>query len=196
MSNTKNRKFAILFAILLMTSIGASMILMPQTSAHTPGWTIPTYARVTAEPNPVGVGQPISIVMWIDKSFGTDSAITNNWRFHNYNLTIVDPNGGVNSTIFSYVADSTSSQFYKYTPTVVGTYTVYFSFPGMYYTQYPGFYNPSSPLVGDYFGPSNASTSFTVQQTALPASISSFPLPTTFWTRPIYAENTYWYTIS
>ncbi len=35
-----------------------------------------------------------------------------------------------------------------------------------------------------------------MQQEPIPTLPDSYPLPTAYWTRPIYSENTYWYTIS
>ena len=43
-------------------------LIIPPASAHTPVWKIPTYAFINAEPNPIGVGQKINIIMWIDKT--------------------------------------------------------------------------------------------------------------------------------
>ena len=43
---------------------------------------------------------------------------------------------------------------------------------------------------------SSASTTLTVQQQPLPGATTSEPLPTNYWTRPIYGLNTNWYSIS
>jgi len=50
--------------------------------------------------------------------------------------------------------------------------------------------------MNDTYLPSSASTTITVQQTPIPAAVTSEPMPTNYWTRPIYGENTNWYTIS
>jgi hypothetical protein len=50
--------------------------------------------------------------------------------------------------------------------------------------------------MNDTYLPSSASTTLTVQQTPIPAAITSEPLPTNYWTHPIYGENSNWYTIS
>ena len=44
MQISKNKTAAIAIAIFLTFSMGASLILMPTTMAHTPAWNIPTYA--------------------------------------------------------------------------------------------------------------------------------------------------------
>jgi hypothetical protein len=41
---SKNKKTALSIALILIISMGASTILVPNTTAHTPKWNIPTYA--------------------------------------------------------------------------------------------------------------------------------------------------------
>jgi hypothetical protein len=191
---TFKKAIAIFFAIFLTISMSASMILVPNTSAHTPAWNIPTFAYINAAPNPIGVGQQVSVIMWLDKTFDPSIALSNDWRFHNYNLTIILPSGATEEHDFPTVKDTTSSQFYAYTPTVAGNYTFIFTFPGQQYNTYS--HDATSAFVNDTYLPSTANTTLTVQQDAIPAAISSYPLPTEYWTRPIYGENTNWWSIS
>jgi hypothetical protein len=137
--------------------------------------------------------------MWLDTTIDGTST-TNDIRFHNYNLTIVDPNGSVTTKIFDTVQDTTSSQGYSFTPDQTGNYTLTFTFPGQVYTYtglVQGFFGPAaqSNYINDTYLPSSASTTLTVQTEPISA-IDSYPLPTEYWTRPIYGENSYWYTIS
>ena len=204
MQIAKNKTLAIAIAIFLMFSMSASMMLIPNVSAHTPAWTIPTYAFITAAPNPIGVGQQTYIIMWLDKLW--DNVLpTNDYRFHNYELVITAPDGTNTTEAFPVVTDPTSDQDYAFTPTTTGTYVLTFIFPGQTITTsndlatlplpYPPFSEPN-PYIGDYYGPSTASMNLTVQSTPIPAAITSEPLPTAYWTRPIYAENTNWYTLA
>ncbi|MCW4000096.1 MAG: PQQ-binding-like beta-propeller repeat protein [Candidatus Bathyarchaeota archaeon] len=170
------------------------MVLLPTTTAHDPAWDIPTYAFINVSPNPVGVNQKVSVLMWLDKTFDPSIALTNDWRFHNYNLTITFPDGHIETEIFETVIDTTSSQFYAFTPTQVGNYTFDFDFPGQDYNTYS--HNPASAFVNDTYLPSHAKTTLTVQEEPLPNPITSYPLPTEYWTRPIYGENTDWWSIS
>ncbi len=183
----KNKTVTILIAMFLTITIGASMLLIPTASAHTPAWQIPTWAFVQPVINPIGVGQSTYIYMWIDKTFGTDTALTNDWRFHNYKLTITAPDGTVEVKTFDVVMDTTSSQSYAYTPTMVGEYKLKFEFPGQAYNTYS--HNPNSAYVNDTFLPSSAEATLTVQQDPI-TTLGSYPLPTEYWTRPIYGENT------
>ena len=183
----KNKKTTILIALFLVISMGASTLLLPTTSAHTPAWQIPTWAFVQPVIDPVGVGQSTYIYMWIDKTFGTDTALTNDWRFHNYKLTITKPDGTTEIHTFETVIDTTSSQSYSYTPDMVGEYKLKFEFPGQDYNTYS--HNPNSAYVNDTFLPSSAEATLTVQEEQIP-TLGSYPLPTEYWTRPIYGENT------
>lgn len=211
MQFAKNKTAAISIAMLLIISIGASMTLIQSASAHTPAWQIPTYAYVTAEPNPVGVGQTINIYMWLDPVYGTAggatpvagtnastasvSLISNNYRFQNYQLKITLPDGTTNSTTIPVITDTTSATYYAFTPTMAGTYNITFNYPGQAYGANGNGYSGSS-LINDTYLPSSATTTLVVQQEPIPAPIGGYPLPTQYWTHPIYGENTNWYTIS
>jgi len=186
-------KTAIAISILLIVSMGASTMLVPNTSAHTPGWNIPTFAFINAAPNPVGVGQKAYIIMWLSDTYDPSSALSNNYRFQNYQLTITAPDGTVTTQTFPIVSDPTSAQDYPFTPNQVGTYNLTFSFPGQNITASND--SPTSVLVGDYYMPSSAHATLTVQEEPI-ATIPATPLPTEYWTRPIYGTNPNWYTIS
>lgn len=179
----KNKKAAITIALLLTISMSASTILIPNANAHTPAWIITTYAYVTATPNPVGVGQQMLIFGWLDNTIN-GVLLTNNIRFQNYQFTITKPDGTNVAQTFPVVNDATSSQYYPFIPDQVGTYTLFFSFPGQVY-------NFGGTYQGDYYTPSNATTTFTVQQDAVP-SFTESPLPSAYWTRPINGANVLW----
>ncbi len=214
-----NKTMAILIALILSISMLSSMILMPDVYAHGPGlaspdnvpWNIPTYAYIVAAPDPIGVGQSAHVYMWLDCVYGaaggtvaanptngsTASAglLANSYRFHNYNFTIIKPDGSVTTQIFPIISDTTSSQYVIMTPDQLGTYTLQFSFPGQVYGANGNGYEKSL-LVNDTYLPSSAQTTLTVQQDPIPAAKTSNPLPTAYWARPIYGENTDWWTIS
>ena len=69
MNNSKSKTASVLIAIFFVISMLASTMLLPSTSAHTPSWTIPTYAFINVAPNPIGVGQPVLVIMWIEGRF-------------------------------------------------------------------------------------------------------------------------------
>jgi outer membrane protein assembly factor BamB len=122
-----------------------------------------------------------------------DTLMTNNYRFHNFNLTIVAPNGEVTNKIWETAQDTTSNQGYSFTPTQVGSYQIYFDYPGQKVNDYP--YLPTSQYKNDTYLPSSASTTLTVTEAQI-GYIDQAPLPTEYWTRPVYGENTMWFTIA
>ena len=206
MQIAKHKTAAIAIAIFLTFSMIASMELVPITSASAQqADNLPTYAYISAAPNPAGVGQSVLVIMWLTNVFSIDSTLANDYRFHNYELTITSPSGATTTTTFSIVQDPTSDQDYTFTPSVAGTYTLNFTFPGQPYNEYahdttyinPLFGPPAvpEPYFNDTYLPSSAQTTLTVLSTPVPAYPTT-PLPTAYWTRPIYGYNSNWYTVS
>jgi outer membrane protein assembly factor BamB len=198
---TSSKTKATAIALSLTLSLAASMMLLPTANAHTPAWKIPTYANIHAAPNPVGVNQPVSIYLWLTNYY-YGSQVNNDLKFHNYKLTITAPNGAVTTQNFPVITDPTSNQHTSFVPDQVGVYTLEFTYPGQTYTQTTEISYPLGSPVGpnqftnDTFMPSSAAIHLTVQEEQLPAAIGGYPLPTEYWTRPIYGENTNWWEIS
>jgi len=183
----KNKTKAIAIALFLIFAMTVSIVAIPATNAHTPAWEIKTFAFIHVAPNPIGRGQTVNVLMWLDKVI-QGAAAANEIRFHDYKLTITDPDGAVETETWDVCIDTTSSQYFAYTPSKVGTYTFKFEYPGQEYTW-------SGAYEGDTYAASSATTTLTVQEEQITA-ITSYPLPQEYWTRPIYGENTDWWTIS
>jgi len=194
MQNLKGKTLAILIAAILTISMGASMTsrtLIPSVHAAST-YTVAMYAYINVAPNPTGVGQQVEVIMWLEQIFGQNAELTNNYRFTNsFELVVTAPDGTNTSTTFPVVQSPTSDINYYYTPTTVGTYTLTFNFLGQNVTATN---DPASTQIGDEYLPASASTTLTVQSTAIAAPPQT-PLPTAFWTRPIYGENTAWYAL-
>ena len=193
MQFSKNKTAIAAIAILFISSMTASTMLLPDANAHTPPWNIPTYAYIIVSPDPIGVGQQAYVIMWLDKLY-ENAYLYNSYRFHNYQLVITAPDGTNTTQTFPVVSDTTSAQPYAFTPNAVGTYTLTFSFPGQKIAVPNA--DPTSQYLNDTYLPSSASTTLTVQSSPVPSAQLSGPLPTAYWTRPIYGENSYWYTLS
>ena len=198
MQTIKNKIMAILIATLLISTTGASLLLTPTANAHTPAWEIPTYAYMNARPNPVGVGQQVIIVVWLDK-IQAGTVISNDIRFNDYKLTITKPDGATDIVNWPVVIDTTSSAYTLYTPTQVGNYTLKFEFPGQIFTRNrantPGLSSGNAAYENDTYLPSSRTITLTVQDEAI-ENLPSHPLPTEYWTRPIEGENTEWVSIA
>jgi len=184
----KSKIAVIAFSTIFLLSMTGSMLLAP--AAHA-GYYIPIYAYINASPSPAGVGQGVEIIMWVNEVYGGNAAIPNDYRFHNYQLVITAPDGTNTTETFATVSDSTSAQDYFYTPTTTGTYILTFTCPAQNITAAN---DGTGSLVGDAYLSATATTSLTVQSTPI-AALPATPLPTAYWTRPIYGENTAWYTL-
>jgi hypothetical protein len=201
MKIAKNKTMAIAIAIFLMLSMAASMILVPNANAHSPPWTIPTYAYINVAPNPAGVGQTVTVGFWIQIPPPTASGAAGD-RWHNFKVTVTHPDG-TTETLGPFTSDDTGGTFTTYTPTVVGNYTFVFSFPGQTLANdnpapplYPGAPTVTNAYVGDYFSPSTSSPAkLTVQQEPIPL-IPQNSLPSNYWTRPVQSVNGLWSTIT
>jgi hypothetical protein len=191
----KSKSMAILIALSLIISMSASIMLQPNANAHSPPWTIISYAYLSVVPNPVGVGQVAAIAMWVDTPL-PGATITNGIRRAGYTLTITAPDGTVSTQTWVNITDTTGVQSYYYTPTQVGNYTFVFSYPGQTYIWTSTTTGANTAYTGDIYTASNVTQNLTVQQTPLPAPIESYPLPTSYWTYPIEGQNNYWYTIA
>ncbi|MEM2081035.1 MAG: PQQ-binding-like beta-propeller repeat protein [Candidatus Bathyarchaeia archaeon] len=188
MGNARNRTKANLIALFLISAMVFVLVAIPTANAHDPAWTIISYAYVVPAPNPVGLGQRVAIVMWVDTPL-PGALVTNDIRRHDYKLTITKPDGSKEVYEWDIVWDTTSFQYFTYTPNQVGEYKLLFEYPGQTYTW-------TGDYKGDFFTPATATATFTVQEDPLPEPTTSYPLPTEYWTRPIEGQNSYWYTIA
>ena len=186
----KNRT-ATTIALFLLLTMTISLLLMPIANAHDPPWQIPTTAYMNIAPNPVGVGQSVFVVVWLDRTM-TGTSVASDIRLKNYKLTITKPDGTTDSYVWETVTDTTSSAYTAYVPTQTGNYTFKFDFPGQVYT-----WNRTTSertWTNDYFMPSSRTLTLKVQEEQIPPPKTSYPLPTEYWTRPIEGENTDWWT--
>jgi hypothetical protein len=189
----KNKTITLLITLVLLTIIAIPMASLPQANAHTPTWNIPSFGYLVTAPNPVGVGQRVSIMMWVDLPM-PNAAVTNDIRRHDYKLTITKPDGATEVKTWAVIDDTTGVQWLSYVPDQVGDYNMKFDYAGQIYT-----WNSSTAertWAGDTFLPATASKILTVQNEPLPEPVRSYPLPAEYWTRPIEGQNTDWFTIS
>jgi hypothetical protein len=197
MKNLKNKTMAIMIALILTTSMSAILLLQP-TSAHTPAWQIPTYMFVSVSPNPIGVGQTVNVNFWVNCPPPTASAQYGD-KWTNMTVIVTHPDE-TTEKLGPFTSDDTGGSHTTYTPTVGGNYTFQSFFGGQ--TLAGGNQPAGSPpistntYVNDTFLPSASSKfTLTVQQEPISGAFVN-PLPTNYWTRPIYGENNNWYSIA
>jgi hypothetical protein len=187
---------AIMIAVFLTVSMAASITLV---NAHTPAWQIPTYSFISVSPNPVGAGQTVNVNFWVNLPPPTASAqYGDRWTNMTVKVTKPDLTTQILPASGSFTSDATGGTFTTYTPAVTGNYTFQFIFGGctlLGNNLPPGTPSSAYAEIGDYYKPSTSSVfTLTVQQEPLTWPPVT-PLPTNYWTRPIYAENTNWYVI-
>ena len=171
-----------------MIVLTAPMIMMiGQASAAAAPVNLPTFLYVNASPTPVGVGQTVYITLFVTKPVPTlTGGYSLGQDYLNMKINIVKPDG-TNITLGPYESDATGGvPAVTFVPTVEGNYT----FQGIYPGQVLGT-NPNNGLV--YNLDPAVSPAVTVAVQANPVSYwYSSPLPTAYWTTPIYASNYGW----
>ena len=144
------------FALFLILALALPLTALSTAAAHTPAWSIVSFAYVAAAPNPTGVGQTAYVFCWVDTPI-TGAQVTNDIRRHDYKLVITDPDGVNTTQTWAVVSDTTGVQSYSFTPTKIGTYTLSFTYPGQTYTW-------TGANQGDWFQGASATAKMTVQK--------------------------------
>lgn len=190
---SKNIKLKTGIAIVLTLTMTVSLLLLPATAQTRPwGGRVPTWTFAVVSPNPVGVGQEISIVYY-NPQVPPESLATNDIRWYGYTLKITKPDGTVQN-FGPFTSDATGTQYLLYTPDQVGNYTVFVQYPEQTYRWNDT--DAQRTFYGLTFLASNYTTIFTVQQEPVKNLYWELPLPTEYWRRPIDSMNTEWYRIS
>jgi hypothetical protein len=156
---------------------------------------VPTYTYAVISPNPVGIGQRTTLILF-NPMLPMQASDTNDIRYH-YKVIITDPDG-ITTTLPStgtIDSDSTGSAYTHFTPTKIGNHTVTVIFQELYYKW------NSSPAMQYYTGvtllSSNSTYILTVQEDEVTTSaIAVYPLPEEYWTRPIDGQNDSWGAVS
>jgi hypothetical protein len=188
MKNLKTKAFATVIIAILTISMGSIAL----SNAHTPAWNIPTYAYCSVAPNPAGLGQLVTIGMWVQIPPPT-AAGTNGDRWHGFKVTITDPDG-TNQTLGPFTSDATGGTWTSFTPNKLGNYSFQVFYPGET-MKGENKASQTNAYIGDYFMPSiSPAAHLTVQEDVIPL-LPVTPLPTSYWTRPIQAVNYPWYQI-
>ena len=194
-------KRASVVAIVLTIIMAASTIMsgISVVNAHTPPWDIPTYCYVNASPNPIGSGQQLVIVYWINSYPPTaQGAYGDRWTFE---IDITKPDS-TKVTMGPYNSDPVGGGYLLYTPDQIGTYTIVARFLGHKLTGLPLYPGQTidqisgAAYVNDTFLPSTSSPyEVTVQEKQI-ENWPEAPLPTGFWTRPINNLNRDWWPLA
>jgi hypothetical protein len=191
MKFSKDKTVAI--ALILLLTLSAAIAVTVQFEAHAAD--LPTFLFVTASPNPVGKGQ----ACYIGAMFSRPAPTVSGWTgdlYQNVTIDITDPDG-VKTVMGPYLASAAAGVQFTYTPSKVGNYTLQAHYPGQILTGT----NPINPSVGSggaqwrgsYMLPSDSNIlTLVVNENPTEPMYQTPPIPTEFWTRPIYATNWEW----
>jgi hypothetical protein len=187
-------KIAIAFALFLIFAMASSLIALPAANAHTPAWKIPTYAYINVAPNPVGLGQSVSIGFWLNQPPPTASGPYGD-RWTNMTVIVTHPDGS-KENLGSFTSDDTGGTHTYYAPDKVGTYKFQMIFGGETLAGNNPAPGPTNAYIGDYFEPSTSNVATLTVQEEPVGGVPTAPLPTNYWQTPINAMNVHnWYTI-
>jgi hypothetical protein len=183
----------ILFLAILSIST-TSMTLLPTANAHTPAWSLKTYMFVSVAPEPIGVGQQVYVNFWLNLPPPTANVQYGD-RWTNMTVVVTRPDG-TKETLGPFTSDDTGGTSTRYTPTQTGNYTFQSFFGGQILAGTNLSPGTTNAFIGDYYEPSE-SIKFTLTVQEEPISYAPIiPLPTEYWTRPIYGQNNdLWYAI-
>jgi len=167
--------------------------LLPPDQVPATAFRVKTIAYLSFRPNPVGVNQIFLVNMWITPALHARRRLTN------YTVTIQKPDGDTKVIkMKSYYADATA--WFEYIADQEGTWKIKFEFPGNYFPKgnvSGGFMEPSIVTIGEcYYEPSSTGwQELVVKKDYVALSWPPSPLPTDYWTRPVYVEHREWVSI-
>jgi hypothetical protein len=187
----KNR-IAVAIALFLMLTMGFSLVALPVANAQEIPEEIPTYLLINAAPSLVGVGQPVYINVFMSKPPVTAGLGGSGDMYKDITIDVVHPDG-TKETLGSFTTDATGGVHVPvFVPAKTGNYTFQASYPGQHIEgwTYP-FMAPPAYVNVTYSASTSQKVTLTVQAEPIP-TYSSPPLPTEYWSRPIYSTNYAW----
>jgi hypothetical protein len=196
MKFAKNKTIATLITLFLVLIITTTSVSLPIANAHSPPWIRPTFTFVAAAPPTIGVGQTNLIVFWSNLIPPTSSGAYG--ERYNFMVYVTSPDG-TNETLGPIISDPVGGGYTQYTPTQLGRYSVVAQMLGI--AKMTGEPTPdgkpsTNVNVNDTILPSTSEpTYFTVQQEPI-QPYPETPVPTDYWTRPIYGPNRGWYQVA
>jgi outer membrane protein assembly factor BamB len=176
--SNRNKTTASIALILILTFSA----LLAGTQFVNADTTYQTACFMTVSPNPAAVNQLLFVSFWIQPYSPGIGALV----YHGLTVTITDPTG-VTVTKGPFAANPNAGGYFSITPTILGKYSLKFSYPG-----------ESFPTVNrTYLASATPIVELIVQQNPITYQNGpGTPLPTSYWTRPISAEMREWTAIS
>ena len=179
--NIKNKTAVILIATLMILSMTVS--ILPGALSQVPksaGQTQIIYAFINVGPNPVGVGQTVTVNFFMASPLLT-SEFAQNW-------TVVETKpDGSQVTLGPFKSDATGGSYTTIIPETTGNYS---------FVAYFGQQTLTNGVIA-LAGHSNTATITVQQETVQLGYYAITPQPTSWWQTPVSAENVQeWYKIT
>ena len=193
MQKLKSKTAAIAIALILVFAIAASMIVVPTVRAAIE---LPSSLNLNVAPNPAGVGQTVYVNAFTTNPPPTGGSNMKGDRWENMTVEVTHPDG-TKETLGPYHSDSTGGIFVSYVPATTGNYTFQAFWPGQTLTgqnpYFPGVSEVYPNLIGTIMkGAVSSKVTLVVQEELATNVYQSPPLPTEYWSRPIYGTNYAW----
>jgi hypothetical protein len=172
-------------ALILMLTLTTFLAGIQFTSAKVTDWD--TFGRIMVAPNPAGLNQQVVVTAGIDKPNPLSTSVAGGERWRGIRVNITRPDGVVEQK-GPYEAFAMANTYFYYVPTMEGNYTFQSSFPGQWA-------NVSAADQRWYKPTMSEKLTLTVKKEPV-EGLPGVPLPSGYWTRPIYGENKGWNTIA
>lgn len=197
-----NNKTTFGIALLLIIAMMSSTIMVSPTVQ---ALELEMKLLLNINPNPVGVSQTVYVNAFFTHTMPTSTGHYGD-RHENITIVVERPNG-VKDTYGPFMADSTGGTWCSFVPTEPGNYTAQAFYPGQILTGTnplapelaPGFDSSmggaggNMDLIGSYVKPATSEKlTFVVQEEPVLPKYVTPPLPTEYWSRPIYSTNYNW----
>jgi hypothetical protein len=169
-------KTTAIISILILTMAMSLATILPTVQAQV----LPTFLLLNAAPNPIGVGQKVQVNAFLSKPPITAGLGGSGDMYQGIRVEVTTPDDHT-SVLGTANSDATGGVYFSFTPNALGEYTLKAYYPGQDIVSQGVTYQPSE----------SAEFTLVVQEEEIPMYASP-PLPTEYWTRPIYATNYAW----
>jgi hypothetical protein len=185
----KIKKIEIPLVLVLIFVMAISSIVLHPATAQTTQYTKEVYPFCGAAPNPVGLGQLITLHIGITDQLTW--TLYNGLGWQGLTVTVTKPDN-TTETLGPFTTDTTGGTGAFYTPTMLGTYYFQTNFPQTFVrTAQSTIPHDNTTLLAA----SSPKTAVIVQQEPR-GFYTDLPLPTDYWTRPIDSQLRQWSTIA
>ncbi|MGD6852123.1 MAG: hypothetical protein ACQCN6_08700 [Candidatus Bathyarchaeia archaeon] len=167
-----------LLAPILLLSLVISVHPANGDSVMPPGTHMPTFAYLNVFPNPAGVGQQVTLNIFLATPF--------NEVAYPFYVDLIKPDG-TNTTLGPFTSDTTEGTCAYFAPDKVGNYTIQFYYLGQ---------TLKNGMIADA-SKSQPVTLVVEEEPNIGRSYPFTPLPSTYWETPVTAQNSQnWYALT